>query len=106
MTREDAWALLTEYNQEPFHLKHAQIVEGAMRYFAQELGYGSGRVLGRHAGIIHYTIGQRRGLGISAKQALYVCALSAEDNTVTLGSREKFLPHGQRKKAGTREHPC
>ena len=33
-TRDDAWALLTEYNQDPFHLEHAQIVEQTMRYFA------------------------------------------------------------------------
>lgn len=38
-TREEAWELLTEYNKEEFHLKHAQIVEGVMKYFARELGY-------------------------------------------------------------------
>ena len=35
-TRQQAWDLLTEYNQQAFHLKHAQIVEGVMRYFAGE----------------------------------------------------------------------
>ncbi len=39
ITRDEAWALLTEYNQDPFHLEHAEIVEGTMRYFAKELGY-------------------------------------------------------------------
>lgn len=39
LTREAAWELLTKYNQDPFHLKHAQIVEGTMRYFANELGF-------------------------------------------------------------------
>jgi predicted hydrolase (HD superfamily) len=39
ITRKEAWELLTEYNQEAFHLKHAQIVEGVMRYFAVSLGY-------------------------------------------------------------------
>ena len=38
-TREQAFALLKEYNQEPFHLRHAETVEGVMRYFAGELGY-------------------------------------------------------------------
>ena len=52
---------------------------------------GSGAVLGRHKGIIHYTVGQRRGLGISAREPLYVCALSAERNTVTLGPREELF---------------
>ena len=31
ITREEAWALLTEYNKEPFHLKHGETVEGVMR---------------------------------------------------------------------------
>ncbi|MGN0981402.1 MAG: tRNA 2-thiouridine(34) synthase MnmA [Candidatus Limivicinus sp.] len=52
---------------------------------------GSGAVLGRHKGIIRYTVGQRRGLGISAREPLYVCALSAAENTVTLGSREDLF---------------
>ena len=39
LTREAAWSLLTEYNKEHFHLKHALTVEGVMRYFARELGY-------------------------------------------------------------------
>ncbi len=40
LTRELAWELLLQYNKEEFHLKHAQIVEGVMRYFAQKLGFG------------------------------------------------------------------
>lgn len=40
LTREEAWALLNEYNKEPFHLRHGETVEGVMRYLAQELGYG------------------------------------------------------------------
>lgn len=39
MTREEAWELLTEYNQDEFHLLHAQTVENTMRYFARELGF-------------------------------------------------------------------
>ena len=39
MTRDQAWELLTQYNQDPFHLKHAQVVEAVMRYWAQDLGY-------------------------------------------------------------------
>jgi len=44
-----------------------------------------GTLLGRHKGIIHYTIGQRRGLGISSSEPLYVCALSPQSGTVVLG---------------------
>src|SRR5271170_6738995 len=46
------------------------------------------RVLGRHAGVIHYTIGQRRGLGIAAQAPLYVVALDAAHARVIVGPRE------------------
>ena len=52
-----------------------------------------GRVLGQHRGLIHYTIGQRKGLGISAPQPLFVCALDVTNNAVILGeSAELFSP--------------
>ena len=44
-----------------------------------------GNVLGTHRGVIHYTVGQRRGLGVSAPESLYVCGVSSAENTVTLG---------------------
>ena len=47
-----------------------------------------GHVLGRHKGIIHYTVGQRRGLGIAARAPLYVAAIDTENNTVTLTEKE------------------
>ena len=40
MTRQQAWDLLTKYNQEPFHLRHAITVEHVMGWYARELGYG------------------------------------------------------------------
>ena len=43
-----------------------------------------GHILGRHKGIIHYTIGQRRGLGVSGGRPLYVKEIRPEDNTVVL----------------------
>ena len=46
-----------------------------------------GRVLGRHAGIVHYTIGQRRGLGIPSTEPLYVVALDAGRARVVIGPR-------------------
>ncbi len=45
----------------------------------------NGNVLGRHKGVIHYTIGQRKGLGISAATPLYVTNIDIQSNTVTLG---------------------
>ncbi len=47
-----------------------------------------GRELGRHEGLPLYTIGQRRGLGVAAKQPLYVTALDAARNTVVVGPQE------------------
>ena len=41
MTRAQAWDLLRQYNEEPFHLQHALTVEAVMRWFANELGYGA-----------------------------------------------------------------
>ena len=35
LTRDQAWELLTKYNKDPFHLRHALTVEGMMRYFAR-----------------------------------------------------------------------
>jgi tRNA-specific 2-thiouridylase len=47
-----------------------------------------GRVLGRHGGIIHFTVGQRRGLGIAAGAPLYVVRLDAATRRVVVGPRE------------------
>lgn len=49
-----------------------------------------GEVLGRHRGLIHYTVGQRKGLGIAADQPLYVIALDKGKNQVVLGYRQEL----------------
>jgi len=54
----------------------------------------SGTVLGTHKGIVHYTVGQRRGLGIPASQPLYVTKIDAEKNRIVVGSKEKLLAGG------------
>jgi tRNA-specific 2-thiouridylase len=48
-----------------------------------------GKVLGQHDGVHHYTIGQRKGLGIAAAEPLYVIALDAVNNKVIVGDRTK-----------------
>ena len=40
LTREEAYTLLHKYNKEAFHIQHALTVEGVMRWFAKDLGYG------------------------------------------------------------------
>ena len=53
MKREEAWTLLKEYNEEPFHLRHGETVEGVMRYLARELGYGEEEEFWGNAGLLH-----------------------------------------------------
>ena len=54
----------------------------------------SGSILGRHNGIIRYTIGQHRGLGLSLSQKYYVCEIRPEDNTVVLGESADLFHRG------------
>lgn len=51
---------------------------------------GAGRVLGRHKGIIRYTVGQRKGLGLALPQPMYVCGIDIERNLVRLGTEEEL----------------
>lgn len=53
--------------------------------------YSDGTVICRHKGITHYTIGQRRGLGIAAPQSLYVLKINTADNSVILGSENELF---------------
>lgn len=53
ITREEAWQLLTKYNKEPFHLRHALTVEGIMKYFAVELGYQDETEFWGLVGLLH-----------------------------------------------------
>lgn len=48
-----------------------------------------GNILGRHQGIMSYTIGQRQGLGIAAEEPLYVTAIEPDRNAVVVGTREQ-----------------
>lgn len=53
VTREQAIGLLEKYNQESFHLVHALTVEGVMRWYASELGYGEEADFWAMAGLLH-----------------------------------------------------
>ena len=50
-----------------------------------------GNLLGRHQGIIHYTVGQRKGIGIAAEKPLYVLRVDQANNLVVLGSNEQLF---------------
>jgi tRNA-uridine 2-sulfurtransferase len=56
-----------------------------------DIVHTDGRVLGRHEGIIHYTIGQRRGLKVAVGEPLFVIRLDAHRNEVLVGPREELL---------------
>ena len=56
-----------------------------------EIVDAGGRVIGSHEGVHRYTIGQRRGIGISDERPLYVISLDANRNRVTVGSAEELL---------------
>lgn len=50
-----------------------------------------GNILGEHKGLINYTIGQRKGLGVSSDRPLYVCDINSVTNEVVLGSNEDLF---------------
>jgi tRNA-specific 2-thiouridylase len=64
-----------------------------------EIVHVDGAVLGRHDGVIHFTVGQRKGLGIAAAEPLYVVRLDAATRRVVVGPREALA----RKVVGLRE---
>jgi len=53
-----------------------------------EIVHVDGRVMGQHTGIINFTIGQRRGIGVSSPEPLFVVSLDPETRRVTIGPRE------------------
>lgn len=70
--------------------RYADVIErlkpGAAR--PGEIVHLDGRVLGRHEGVLRYTVGQRKGLGLSATEPLYVLRLDADAARVIVGPRE------------------
>lgn len=53
-----------------------------------------GKVLGKHEGIVHYTVGQRKGLGIASEQPLFVLSIDADNNRIIVGTREQTYSTG------------
>jgi len=74
---------------------YARIVEARKgRFKPGNIVDVDGKVLGRHKGIIHYTVGQRQGLGIGGGKPLYVVALNSANNSVIVGSKLDLLAKG------------
>ena len=72
---------------------YAGFIENVLKISSPEGNFvdGEGNVLGRHKGLIHYTIGQRRGLKLSFDNRKYVVRLDSKNNTVVLGENEELF---------------
>ncbi len=68
----------------PFLLRHAPLVN-----YPGPIMNMDGQSIGKHHGLAFYTIGQRKGLGISAREPLYVVAINREKNSVIVGSKNE-----------------
>ncbi len=73
--------------------KYAEFIESytGRRYPEGDFVDVDGNVLGRHKGIIRYTVGQRKGLGIALGEPAYVLRINTSDNTVVLGTNEELF---------------
>ncbi len=73
--------------------KYAEFIEGYLgkSYPEGDFKDFNGNVLGTHKGLIRYTIGQRKGLGLSLPNPMYVCSLCPESNSVLLGDNEDLF---------------
>ncbi len=112
MTKDEVRALAEENGFLNAHKKDSQdicfVPDGdyaafIRRYTGREYPPGdfvdeAGHVLGRHEGQIAYTLGQRRGLGVSGGRRLYVCGRDMEKNTVLLGDNDKLFTRRLRAK--------
>jgi tRNA-specific 2-thiouridylase len=81
--------------------RYADVIE-RLKPGAAEAGaivHIDGRVLGTHAGIIHYTVGQRRGIGVAVGEPLYVVHLDPAHRRVVVGPREALVTHVLRLRA-------
>ena len=80
LTRDEAWALLTRYNKDTFHLHHAETVEQTMRWFARELGYGEEEDYWGIVGLLHDIDFERWPQEHCAKSQTLLKELGVEDS--------------------------
>jgi len=97
-TKQEVRALSAQYGLITAHKPESQDFYSGdyAELFPDSPGEGAivdtdGKQLGTHKGIIHYTIGQRRGLGISYPEPLYVVAIDHTHNRLIVGTEDKLL---------------
>lgn len=106
LTKDRVRALLKSQGIRPWDSEESQelcfVPQDDYRRFLEREGVVSlpgpivdteGRILGRHRGVTHYTVGQRRGLGICGPEPLYVIGIDAKNGTLVVGPRrETYVP--------------
>ena len=90
---QNVWKHFYSLTQIPRPSGHMEKVTEFLINFGKGLGLESfvdeaGNVLGRHKGIIHYTVGQRKGLGLALPQPMYVKEIDTKNNAVILTTNE------------------
>ncbi len=104
-TKKDTYRFVEQYGFDDFHglesqdvcfLENSQIGNFLENRSTLDNDEGpivstEGKLLGHHKGLFRYTIGQRKGLGISSETPLYVVALDATDNRVIVGRNEELF---------------
>ena len=104
MSKADIRKLAREYNlpcadrpesQDICFIKNGNYAEYIENAIGRKLPQGdmkltNGKVLAQHKGIIHYTVGQRKGLGVSYTQPLFVVDKNPDDNSVVLGTADEL----------------
>ena len=71
---------------------YAKYIEKSTGFISKEGNFVdvTGKIYGKHKGIIHYTVGQRKGLGLSLKEPMYVLSLNKDTNTVLIGTEKQL----------------
>ncbi len=101
LTKEEVRHIAKEYNLPVWDKRDSQDVCFLMgkepgQFLEERVGaregyfYFEGRAVGRHRGFFHYTVGQRKGLGVALGVPVYVCGISPEDNAVYLCREEEL----------------
>ena len=79
--REEALNLLKKYNSEPFHIQHGLTVEGVMRWYANELGYGEDADFWATVGLLHDVETLKSGRSSTASRHRSCCGRQAAART-------------------------
>lgn len=103
MTKKEVLQLACELGLDQFTPGESQdicfIPEGDTGHFVDKVIAGSGgdiidrrgRIVGKHQGLAHYTVGQRRGLGLGGGSKSYVVRIEGQDNRIIVGGEEELL---------------